>query len=139
MVRASRIGYALRAWAFVGGLLAQVFFIGLGLFADPTAINLHRDLGWILHLAPVLVLLLAALSRAGARHWQWALALAVVVFLVPIFATLRASAPVLAALHPVAAVISFAIAVVVAVNSVRALRRPLDVHAASVRDEPAPI
>jgi hypothetical protein len=73
----------------------------------------------------VLVLLFAALSRAGSRHWQWALALAVVVFLVPIFVGLRGSSPFLAALHPVGAVLSFAIAVVVALNALRAWRAPL--------------
>src|SRR5688500_9992775 len=101
MIRRSRVAYAVTAWAFVVGLIAQVFFIGLGLFADRNGTSIHRDFGWLLHLWPLLILLSAYLSRAGKRHWQWALVLALVVFMVPIFVTLRTSVPVLAALHPV--------------------------------------
>lgn len=124
MVRTRRIAYVAFAWAFVIGLLVQVFLIGLGLFGDPSMTEAHAAFGWILHLWPLLVLLFAALSRAGRRHWQWALALAVVVFLVPIFATMRTTTPALAALHPVSAMVAFALAVVVAMNSLRALREP---------------
>ena len=124
MVRASRLLYLVLSWLFLVGLVVQVFVIGLGLFGDPAYRATHRDLGWILHLSPLLVLLFAALSRAGSRHWQWALALALVVFLVPIFATLRDSSAVLAALHPVSAVLAFTLAVIVAFNSMRAWRAP---------------
>jgi hypothetical protein len=124
MVRGSRIAYAALAWLFVVGLVAQVFFIGLGLFASPSAVATHRDFGWLLHLWPLLILLAAVVSRAGRRHWQWALALAVVVFLVPIFVTLRGTMPVLAALHPVGAMAAFALAIVVAINATRVVREP---------------
>jgi hypothetical protein len=70
----------------------------------------------------LLVLLFAALSRAGSRHWQWALALALVVLVVPILPGLRESMPVVAALHPVLAVIAVVLAAVVARNSVTSLR-----------------
>ena len=123
MVRASRALYLVLAWVVVVGLVVQVFLIGLGLLGrSPSGIDLHRNFGWVVHLLPLPVLLFAALSRAGSRHWQWALALAVVVFLVPIFALMRDSVPVLAALHPVAAVIAFPISLVVAMNSLRAWR-----------------
>jgi hypothetical protein len=124
VVRASRFLYLVLAWLFVAGLVTQVFLIGLGLFGDPSFRATHATFGWILHLSPLLVLLFAALSRAGRAHWLWALALAIVVFLVPIFATLRATPP-LAALHPVSAVASFTIAIVVAINALRAWRAPL--------------
>lgn len=125
MVRASRVLYVVLAWAFLAGLVAQVFLIGLGLFSDPKMREVHASFGWILHLFPLLVLLFAFLSRAGSRQWRWALLLTIVVFVVPIFATLRDSSPVLAALHPVSAVIAFAIAAVVAFNSLKALRAPM--------------
>jgi len=122
MVRISRYVYAVLAWAFVVGLLVQVFLIGLGLFDDAELRKVHGNFGWILHLAPILIVPFAYFSRAGRQHWMWALALVVVVFLVPIFAVMRDSSPVLAALHPVSAVIAFAVACVVAWNSVGAVR-----------------
>jgi len=122
MVRASRSVYLVLAWAFLLGLVAQVFLIGLGLFDDAEFRKVHANFGWILHLAPILILPFAYLSRAGREHWLWALALVGVVFLVPIFAVMRDSNPTLAALHPVSAVIAFAVACVVAWNSVRAVR-----------------
>jgi hypothetical protein len=132
MVRASRALYLVSAWAFVVGFVLQVFFAGMGMFGDPQMRAVHAGFGWLLHLWPLLVLLFAALSRAGSSHWQWALALAIVVFLVPIFATMRTSSVVLAALHPTSAMIAFALAVVVAFNSLRAWRAPLPgVEAAS--------
>ena len=125
MVRGFRLLYLVLAWVFLAAVVFQVFLIGLGLFGDPTFRATHAGFGWLLHLSPLLVLLFAALSRAGRSHWQWALLLAVVVFLVPIFVGLRATSPALAALHPVSAVLAFAIAVVVALNSLRAWRAPL--------------
>lgn len=124
MIRASRYLYVVLAWAVVVGLVAQVFLIGLGLFgSDSSATALHRNLGWAVHLLPIPLLVFAVLSRAGSSHWKWALALAVVVFLVPIFVLMRDGLPMLAALHPVAAVLAFPISLVVALNSVRALRQ----------------
>lgn len=129
MVRASRVAYVALAWAIVVGMVAQVFFIGLGLLGgQASGVGLHRTFGWLLHLVPLLVLLFAGLSRAGRRHWLWALALAVVVFLVPILVLLRDSWPVLAALHPVAAVLAFPLSLVVAMNALRAIREPVPVH-----------
>jgi hypothetical protein len=127
VVRWSRYAYAFLAWAFVVGVLAQVLFIGMGLpllGRQPSMVELHRNVGWIVHVLPIGVLVFAYLSRAGARHWQWALVLAVIVFIVPILVGLRDSSPILAALHPVLAMVSFAIGVIVALESVRAMRRP---------------
>ena len=124
MTRASRLLYAVLAWAFLVGLVVQVFAIGLALFSDPATIEVHRTLGWILHLAPLLILLFAYLARAGRSHWQWALALTVVVFVTPILPGLRTQMPAVAAFHPVFAVASFALAAVVAWNATQLLRNP---------------
>ena len=125
MTRAARYAYLVLAWLVVVGIVTQVFLIGLGLFGDSDNTELHAAFGWILHLLPVLVLLAAALSRAGRRHWQWALALAAVVFVVPILAGME-DTPVIAALHPVGAIIAFWLAVVVAQNSLGAVRQADD-------------
>jgi hypothetical protein len=130
MTRAARYAYLVLAWAFVVGLVFQVFFIGMALFDGAENRETHRALGWILHLAPLLILAAAALSRAGARHWQWALALAAVTFIVPILATLK-DAPFAAAFHPVGAVVAFWLAIVVAQNSLAAVRQ------ADARDDEA--
>ncbi|HJP71173.1 MAG TPA: DUF6220 domain-containing protein [Candidatus Limnocylindria bacterium] len=114
MIGAARYAYLVLAWAFVAGVVIQVFFIGLGLFAGSENIELHVTLGWILHLAPLLILAAAALARAGRRRILEAATLAAVVFVVPILALLRDGAPVFAALHPVGAIFSFWLAIVVA-------------------------
>lgn len=122
MVRGARYAYAVLAWAFVAGVVVQVFFIGLGLFAGSENLALHVSLGWILHLVPILILVAAAVARAGRQQILTATALAVTVFIVPIFALLRDSAPVIAALHPVGALLSFWLAILVARGATQLLR-----------------
>ena len=114
MVGAARYAYLILAWAFVAGVVLQVFFIGLGLFAGSENLELHVTLGWILHLIPLLILAAAGLARAGRRRILEAAALAAVVFVVPILALLRDGAPVFAALHPVGAIFAFWLSIVVA-------------------------
>jgi hypothetical protein len=117
MTRAGRYAFFGLAWAFVIGVLAQVFFIGLGLFADPGAVALHVNFGWILHLAPILILIAAAVARAGRGSIGLAAALAVVVFVVPVLPAMREGTPVVAALHPVLAIVAFALSVAVALRA----------------------
>jgi Family of unknown function (DUF6220) len=136
VTRAARYAYVILAWAFLVGVVVQVFFIGLGLFADNVGVELHATLGWILHLFPIVVLIAAALSRAGRSHWLWALALAAVIFVVPILATMRDSSPMAAAFHPVAAILGFWLSIVVARNSLEAFAEP---RPAEVGDEPRAI
>ena len=123
MTRAARWAYVILAWAFLLGLVAQVFVAGLGLFAGSGNWETHVNLGWTIHLLPLLVLLAAALARAGRRHWQWALALAAVVFVIPILALFRFDVPVLAAFHPVGALIAAWLGIVVARQSLDVVRR----------------
>ena len=122
MVRGARYAFLALAWAFVAGVVLQVFFIGLGLFAGSENLELHVTLGWILHLFPILILLAAALARAGRTRILQATALAVTVFIVPILATLRADTPVAAAFHPVGALLAFWLAIVVARSATRLVR-----------------
>jgi hypothetical protein len=114
VLRGVRYAYAVLAWGFVAAILLQVFFIGLGLFVAADNLELHRNFGWILHLAPLPVLLAAALARAGRRQILQATGLVVVIFFVPILAAVRADLPYVAAFHPVGAMIAFAVALVVA-------------------------
>ncbi len=114
MARGARYAYIALAWAFVAGVVLQVFFIGMGLFVGPETMELHVGFGWILHLWPLLILVAAAVARAGRTRILHAAALAATVFVVPILATLRGDMPVAAALHPVGALLAFWLAIVVA-------------------------
>ena len=122
VVRGARYAFVALAWAFVAGVALQVFFIGLALFASPDNVELHVGLGWILHLWPILIVIAAALARAGRTRVLQATVLAVIVFIVPILATLRTDAPVAAALHPVGALVAFWLAIVVARGATSLLR-----------------
>ena len=123
MVRGARYAYVALAWAFVAGLVLQVFFIGLGLFVAPENRELHVIFGWnVLHLFPLLILLAAALARAGRTRILQATALAVTVFIVPLLASFRAEAPLAAAFHPVGALLAFWLAIVVAGGATRLAR-----------------
>ena len=114
MVRGARYAFLALAWAFVAGVVLQVFFIGLGLFAGSENLELHVTLGWILHLFPILILIAAALARAGRTRILQATALAVTVFIVPLLAAYRADSTLVAAFHPVGALLAFWLAIVVA-------------------------
>lgn len=114
MTRGARYAYATLAWAFVAGILVQVFFAGLGIFDGPKDFELHVNFGWLLHLGPLPILLAAALASAGRRRVLQAAALAVAFFIVPILAAIRTDAPLAAAFHPLTALLGFWLATVVA-------------------------
>ena len=122
MVRLARYAFVVLAVAFAAAIVLQVFFIGLGLFEGSENLGLHRDFGWILHLAPLLVMVAAALAAAGRARILQAVALVVVVWIVPILAAVRADLPMVAAFHPVGALLAFALSLVVARGSVQLLR-----------------
>ena len=134
MVRVARYAFAVFALAFAAGIVLQVVFIGLGLFVDSENLTLHRDFGWILHLAPLLVLIAAALAGAGRTRILQAVALVVVVWIVPILAAVRADLPMVAAFHPVGAMLSFVLSLVVARGSLELLRE-VDPAARTTRGE----
>jgi nicotinamide riboside transporter PnuC len=130
MVRGARYAFVALAWAFVAGLIVQVFFIGLGLFVASENVELHVNFGWILHLFPLLILATAAVARAGRARILQATALAVTVFIVPILATLRTDSPLAAAFHPVGALLAFWLAIVVA-RGATSLARTNDIDASA--------
>jgi hypothetical protein len=134
MIRGARYAYAGLAWAFVVAILVQVFFIGMGLFLKPQNFDLHVNFGWLLHLAPLLVLIAAALASAGRTQILQAASLAVVFFIVPILAAIRADSPWAAAFHPVGAVLGFWLATVVA-RGATSLLRSTDAEASTTRSQ----
>jgi hypothetical protein len=126
-----RIAFALVAWLFLLAIVVQVFLAGVGLFVPGfDMFAAHRQVGWLLHGGPVLVLLAAAVAGAGRTTIWLSVALLVLVGFQPFLPTMRADLPWIAALHPVNALAIFGLAITIARRSVGLLRQP--------RESPAP-
>ena len=113
MVRGARYAYLGLAWLFLAGVVLQVFFIGLALFVGSENFALHRDFGYILQLVPLLVLVAALLARAGRTRILHAVSLLAVFIVFPTLPLFRESVPVIAAFHPIGALLGFWIGIVV--------------------------
>jgi len=124
MVAGARYLYLVLVWLYLVGLLVQVFLIGIALFGTAHDFAPHVNLGWILHLAPILLLIVAAIARVGSRLLLWTAALMVVQFIQPILATLRNDQPIVAAFHPVLALIIFWLAFTIGLMAWRLVREP---------------
>lgn len=117
-----RYAYAAIAWLFVVGIVVQTFYAGLPLFSSGQTFETHVGLGWTLHLVPLLLLVVAAVARVGRSTLLWTAGLLVAVLPQPFLPGLRESAPILAALHPVNALLIFWLAYVVARRSLELAR-----------------
>ena len=93
--------HAITASLLVVGLVLQVFLAGLGVFDDPTFFLTHRDTGYTLELWAFVVLVVAALARAGRKQIGMAAAILGLFVVQSILVAMRESAPAVAALHPV--------------------------------------
>lgn len=110
MTRWARVAYVALVWLFLVGLVVQVFLAGVGIFSpDARDFALHVQLGWYLHLVPVLVLIAAAIGRVGRPTMWWVAALVITTLIQPFLPALRETSVALAALHPVNAMVMFAI------------------------------
>jgi hypothetical protein len=125
MTRAMRIAYVAVAWLYLAGLVTVAFAAGLGLLVPGSNMQLHREAGYILHLAPILLLLAAWGARVGRLTMWWVVAVAVSGLIQPLLPTLRESVPVLAAVHPLNAMVLFYLALTVAWRSRTFLAEPL--------------
>jgi len=113
----ARYVYLALVWIYLAGILVQVFLAGTGLFGDARDFEPHIALGWILHLVPVLLLIVAAVGRVGSRLLWWTTALLVVQFIQPILALARSDQPLVAAFHPVLALIIFWLALTIGLQA----------------------
>lgn len=129
MVSGARYVYLALVWIYLAGILFQVFLAGIGLFGVAKDFEPHVGLGWILHLVPVLLLIVAAVARVGSRLLWWTTALLVVQFIQPILALLRDDQPLVAAFHPVLALIIFWLALTIGLRAWRLVREPAPVVA----------
>lgn len=100
-MRLIRRAHLVVAWAFVAGVVLQVFLAGLGVFDDPATFSAHATWGYTLEILPLLLLALAAVGRLGRRQLVFPAAVFGMFMLQSILVALRADLPMVAALHPV--------------------------------------
>src|SRR3954470_11187780 len=102
MSRYLTIAYAVFAWLFVAALIVQVFLIGLALFDDPSFRETHRQFGFVwVGLAAFLLLIVGVVARPGRREVGLLAGIFVLYIIQTSLPGFQASAPVVAALHPV--------------------------------------
>jgi len=115
MERFSRWAYWVAAWVFLGGIVVQVFLAGMVVVAFRMSWANHIGLGHSLSL-PLLVMLLTVYLGgfpASTKRLTWLL-FAVYVLQADVVIFLRGQAPVIAALHPVLALVDFAMGLALA-------------------------
>jgi hypothetical protein len=117
----SRSILAAVAILFVIGVVGQVFLAGLFLFAGGDR-GWHINFGYWLELPPLVALLLLWPARTGRRIGWLTLALAVDVFVQTSLPYFKTSVPVVAALHPVNALLVLWLGVTLATATVRLAR-----------------
>jgi mercuric ion transport protein len=110
--RVMRVLYVVFAWVLALCLLIQVFLAGLGIFGSPSLLSLHTTFIHYFEFLPLLLILLALMGRTRHALVWWSLLLQVQIELQYFFA--HAPVSVVAALHPVNAVLMFWITIHVA-------------------------
>jgi uncharacterized protein DUF6220 len=112
MPRYLTIAYAVVAWLFVAVLVIQVFLIGLALFDDASFRETHREFGYtVVGLAALVLLIVGILARPGRREVGLVVGIFVLYIVQTSLPAFQASAPVVAALHPVLALGLFAMGI----------------------------
>ena len=120
MVAAKRI-MVIVSMLFLLGVVLQFFFAGLALLGGEDW-DLHRGFGWAaLHLTPVLILIVAYLGKVGRVTLFLALALAILSFIQPFWAS-EFEGEFLGSMHVLGALVIFSLAHHVAMRSVREMR-----------------
>ena len=110
-----RMAYLVLAWLYVVAIVVQVLLIGLNLFAGESTRSAHVGFGHFIGVLPILMLIVAFAGRLpgpakALAGWQFGL----FILQAEVFAAIRGLVPVLAAFHPVVAMVTFALAVYVA-------------------------
>jgi hypothetical protein len=122
---ATRIVFFLLAWLFVVGIVIQVYLIGLSLFVTQSSLftrrailDIHIGLGHWIGILPLLMLALALLVRfPRPLKLQTGSLFALYLLQAQVFALTRQDAPVVAALHPVLALLLFILSLATARRS----------------------
>ena len=137
VVKWIRMLYLIVAWLFPVAILIQVFFVGLSLFTGQAYWSTHRDLGHSLAVLPLLLVILAYLGRlpSAEKRLIW-LQLGVYLVQAEVFAAIRADVPLLAAFHPVLALVLFALALIIALRARTVVRAGVQTSSTS-QDRPS--
>jgi hypothetical protein len=119
----SRYVYTIAAWLFVVGILTQVFLVGLSLLGGQPGWQTHIGLG---HNLGILALLMVVLAYTGQlprpmKRFTW-LNFAIYILLADVVIFMRELAPLVAALHPVLAVLLFGVTASLALRAWRLVR-----------------
>ncbi len=101
MVSYIRYAFLGLVWLYLAGIVGQTFLAGAALFSPGRDFELHRNLGYLLHLAPIGLLIVAVVARVGRDIITWTVALLIVQGIQPLLPMLRADYPLVAAFHPV--------------------------------------
>ena len=117
------IGYAAVASLAVVALLYQVFLVGLSLLGGQPSWGTHIDFGHMFGLFPILLLILAYVGRLPGteKRLNWTL-FGIYIVQAEVFAVIRGAVPLLAAFHPVLALVLFATTSLVAWRGVALAR-----------------
>ncbi len=139
-MRTSRQLFAAVAVLFVVGVIVQVFLAGLFLFTSVDR-AWHTEFGYWLELPPLLALMLVWPAHVGRGTAWLTVALAVDVLVQTTLPELKDAVPLVAAVHPVNALLVLWLGVQVATRGVALARTPApersEAAAASVADRPA--
>lgn len=126
-IKFSHYLYTALAWLFVVGILTQVFLIGLTFLGGRPNLQTHAGLGHGLAIAPLLMVILAYVGHLPRplKLATW-LAFAIYILLADVVIFMRGSAPIIAALHPVLAVLLFGAAGFLAIRAWQLVSRAAD-------------
>lgn len=124
MAPGARYVYLALVWIYLAAILFQVFLAGMAMFGAEPDFETHRALGYLLHLVPILLVLVAVVARVGSRLILWTVALLVVQGVQPLLPMLRGDLPWAAALHPVLALVIFWLALTIGLRAWRLVREP---------------
>jgi hypothetical protein len=108
MVRIGRLAFLAIAYLFLVSIVVQFFVAGLGLFVGEENFELHGIFGFTaVHGLSLLLPIAAAIGRTGRRTIGLGLLLFVLVTVQVTLPGLREGVPLIAALHPVNALLIF--------------------------------